>query len=100
MQLIEQKSACYEEEGKFEEAIAFFQAAMAGYQPGPRMTASLARVYATSGRRSEARRLLKEALAYADHLRTYILNPRSFCDCVYGKAHRISTASGSGRGLT
>jgi tetratricopeptide (TPR) repeat protein len=56
----------YEEEGKFEEAIALFQAAMAGYQPSPRMTASLARVYATSGRRAEARRLLKQALAHAD----------------------------------
>jgi DNA-binding winged helix-turn-helix (wHTH) protein/TolB-like protein/Tfp pilus assembly protein PilF len=59
----------YEEEGKFEEAIALFQAAMAGYQPSPRMTASLARVYATWGRRSEARRLLKEALAHADSRR-------------------------------
>jgi hypothetical protein len=33
------------------------------------MTASLARVYATSGLRFEARRLLKEALAYADSRR-------------------------------
>ena len=55
----------YEEEGKFEEAIALFQAAMAGYQTSPRMTASLARVYAISRRRFEARRLLKEELAYA-----------------------------------
>jgi len=59
----------YEEEGKFEEVIALLQAAMAGYQPSPKMTASLARIYATSGRRSEARRLLKEALAHADSRR-------------------------------
>jgi len=64
--LVYMLAMCYEEEGKFEDAIALFQAAMAGYQPSPRMTASLARIYATSGRRSEARRLLKEALAHAD----------------------------------
>jgi DNA-binding winged helix-turn-helix (wHTH) protein/TolB-like protein/Flp pilus assembly protein TadD len=57
---------CYEEEGKFEEAIALFQAAMAGYQPSPRMTASLARIYATSGRRAESRRLLKDVITHAD----------------------------------
>jgi len=60
---------CYEEEGKFEEAVALFQAAMAGYQPSPRMIASLTRVYATSGRRAEARRMLKEVIAYADSRR-------------------------------
>jgi len=67
--LVYMLAMCYEEEGKFEEAIALFQAAMAGYQPSPRMTASLTRVYATSGRRAEARRLLKQALAHADSRR-------------------------------
>ena len=42
---------------------------MAGYQPSPRMTASLARVYATSGRRAEARRMLKDLIAFADSRR-------------------------------
>lgn len=64
--LVYMLAMCYEEEGKFEEAIALFQAAMAGYQPSPRMTASLTRVYATSGRRAEARRMLKDVIAFAD----------------------------------
>jgi tetratricopeptide (TPR) repeat protein len=67
--LVYMLGSCYEEEGKFEEAVALFQAAMAGYQPSPRMTASLTRIYATTGRRAEARRMLKELIAYADSRR-------------------------------
>src|SRR5262249_36573336 len=67
--LVYMLAMCYEEEGKFEEAIALFQAAMAGYQPSPRMTASLTRIYAISGRRAEARRTLKELIAFADSRR-------------------------------
>ena len=50
----------YEQKAEYSSAIAEFQSAVAGSHNSPPMVAALARVYAISGRQSEARRMLEQ----------------------------------------